>query len=415
MKIVLEIDKEHLIAFEKLVGKLVARIIVVTCILFLFIFAMELTRKGVTSSIGDYVYQWADTFLISPGKAFLFAYLSGIITLSGTTAAALGISLSAADIVPPDSVFHLIMGSRMAPNVILFFVGFLALLKGRTLYRSIGLGFIEYCVTVTVIAMSYVISMLPFIQNLARTLADRFSNMETHKGIIEAYIDPGVALFNNMIGGSLTFMLGIGLLVLSIRLFDKFFSFVDFEEKDDRVVRKASEEYVWSFIKKPLSFAVYRLKRMGQKIKSLVRPNFKQRFRKHLQEWLSNPFNAFLLGLIITTLTMSNAVSITLILPFYIYKTIDIRAAVPYILGATISTYLDTFFLAIISGTNSNIYSVMLALISAIITTILFALLFRFYLYLISTLTHQVFKYKWLVATFIILIVAVPGILLYAP
>lgn len=409
----LKFDKKHLLSYERLTGNAVKRILFVCAILILFLFSMEMTRSSVTSSLGGYVGTWADTLLMSPGKAFFAAYLSGMAMLSGGTVAALGVSLTAAYIIPETSIFHILMGSRVAPNVILFFVGFLALFKGRPLYRAIGLGFIEYMVTLSVILLSYFFSIFEPIRSLSDTISEKIATIHGHEGIMDAYIDPLIGLIRNAIGDSFTFILGLVILILSIRLFDSFFKFIDFEEKDDKAVRLSTREYVRAFLHNPFKAAWHRMIRIKEKIMNLVHPDFQERFKKNIKKWITQPFISFLLGLVITALTMSNAVSVTLILPFYMYKTIDIRAVVPYILGATVSTYLDTLFLAIISGSHASIFNVVLALVSATCSVIFIGAFFRFYLYAISELTHIVFKYKALLVLFFFLILAIPIAILY--
>jgi sodium-dependent phosphate cotransporter len=92
--------------------------------------------------------------------------------------------------------------------------------------------------------------------------------------------------------------------------------------------------------------------------------------RSRITEALSSRWVAFLLGLVVTSLTLSVAFSLGLLVPLYNRERIDDQLLVPYILGANIGTLADTFVVALLIERIGAV-SVMLSFVGALMLTTL--------------------------------------------
>jgi sodium-dependent phosphate cotransporter len=97
--------------------------------------------------------------------------------------------------------------------------------------------------------------------------------------------------------------------------------------------------------------------------------------RSRITEALSSRWVAFFLGLVVTSLTLSVAFSLGLLVPLYNRERIDDELLVPYILGANIGTLADTFLVALLIERVGAV-SVMLSFIGALLLITLVLLAF---------------------------------------
>jgi hypothetical protein len=63
-----------------------------------------------------------------------------------------------------------------------------------------------------------------------------------------------------------------------------------------------------------------------------------------------NPLALFLVGAAVTSLTLSVSVSIALLVPLVIKEMVQPRQTLPYIMGANITTFIDTLLAAFVAG-----------------------------------------------------------------
>jgi len=80
-------------------------------------------------------------------------------------------------------------------------------------------------------------------------------------------------------------------------------------------------------------------------------------------EWLRRPWPMFALGCIVATLTLSVSVALTLLVPLASRGYVKRREAIPYIMGANITTLADTLVAAMVLG---NAVAVQIVLAQAI-------------------------------------------------
>ena len=110
--------------------------------------------------------------------------------------------------------------------------------------------------------------------------------------------------------------------------------------------------------------------------------------------WLKRPWPMFFLGMLAALLTLSVSVALTILVPLASKGYIDRREALPYIMGANITTLADTLVAAMILGNPIGVQVVLAEAIGVtIVTLLLLGLLYRPLSRLVMTLD------EWIVAT----------------
>ncbi|HKL43785.1 MAG TPA: hypothetical protein VJ892_00735, partial [Candidatus Absconditabacterales bacterium] len=123
---------------------------------------------------------------------------------------------------------------------------------------------------------------------------------------------------------------------------------------------------------------------------------------------IENRRNAFLSGLIITALTMSLSISVTLLLPLYVRKIITRRHLIPYILGANITTLLDTLLLGVLTNSVLGTKVILAFMAATIVSVTIYMIIFKFYKKAISYFTDKILDNKYVFVIFLIIIMFIP-------
>jgi len=95
-------------------------------------------------------------------------------------------------------------------------------------------------------------------------------------------------------------------------------------------------------------------------------------------DWLRRPWPMFALGCIVATLTLSVSVALTLLVPLASRGFVKRREAIPYIMGANITTLADTLVAAMVLGNAVAVQIVLAQAIAvAIVSLLLLAIAYR--------------------------------------
>lgn len=305
--------------------------------LFLFILAITLMKDG-AKVLGPLV---KDSFNITnPANSLGFGWLFAYGVMSGSPVAAVSLAFFDAGILDALSSFTMITGSRFGANFLVLFIGFIYILRGRNRVTSLGMGLLSFCVTVTTYTAALFIGLFTLQQNL-------FANLpQPQGGILQGITDLLFDPISSWIGQTLTsllpgswgqwllFAIGLGLIMLSFSLFDK--CLPEMSLKESQVGR--------------VSRLVYR------------------------------PWVMFVLGCLVTMVSMSVSVSLSLLVPLSARGFVRRENVIPYIMGANITTFIDTLLAAVLLD-NPLSYTIVLAhMVSVtIVSTVILALFYSSY------------------------------------
>jgi sodium-dependent phosphate cotransporter len=265
--------------------------------LFLFLLAITLMKEGarglaplVRNSLA------VSNVANSLGFGWLFAYT----IMSGSPVAAASLTFFDAGVVDKLGAFAMISGSRLGANFIVLLIGFLYVLRGRDRSTSLSMGLLSLTVTATTYLPGLVLGAL-----ILRT--GLLDEVQLHSGavltsFVDTLIDPVAGLMNGLLPDWGVFLVGLGVILASFSLFDRCLPQMAIKES----------QLGW------MSRLVYR------------------------------PAVMFALGALVTLVSMSVSLSLSILVPLSNRGFVRRENVIPYIMGANITTFVDTLLAAVL-------------------------------------------------------------------
>ena len=331
--------------------------------LFLFILALTLMKDGARGLAPVVEERFSlDNAANTMGFGWLFAY----VVMSGSPVAASALTFLDAGIISTVQTFTMIIGSRMGASFIILFIGFIYVLRGRNRTTSLSMGLLSFTVTGTLQAGALIIGTLLLSSGLLNRfdLGDGMALM----AITDLLFDPISQFLQSVLPTWALFVVGLGIILVTFNLFDK--CLPEMTIKESQVGR--------------MSRLVYQ------------------------------PMIMFLLGSAVTLVSMSVSVSLSILVPLSHRGFVRRENVIPYIMGANITTFIDTLLAALLLN-NPDAVAVVLAQMLGVALTSLIILLVAFKAYERSCLRFV----SWVtdknlnLALFILTIFIVPIILVF--
>lgn len=129
---------------------------------------------------------------------------------------------------------------------------------------------------------------------------------------------------------------------------------------------------------------------------------------------LHHPLSMFALGLCITAVTLSVSLSLTLLVPLAIKGYVRRDRVIPYVLGANISTWLDTLVAALLVARAGAAEVVLTALVAGSLAALVLLVTYPWYARLVRGLTELAMRGPGSLLAFVVLVIGVPALLLFA-
>jgi hypothetical protein len=292
--------------------------------LFLFVLAIQMMKMG-AKAIAPAL---RDSPLFSNAFSTLGAgWLGAYVVLSGSPVAAVALAFFDGRVTTELQTFTMLSGSRLGASFVVLLVGFLYALRnrGRNRSESIGMGVLAMSLT----AIVYLPGMVLGYGILKAGILDgvRWHASSEVQSIVDVIWGPALDLANRLPGWTML-PVGLGIVLVSFRLLDRVLPDLDGE-------RHGAER----------------------------------------AEWLKRPWPMFLLGCLVATVTLSVSVALTLLVPLASRGYINRREAIPYIMGANITTLADTLVAAMVLV---NAVAVQIVLAQAIAVAVVSLILLAF-------------------------------------
>src|SRR3990172_11078964 len=331
--------------------------------LFLFVLALQLLKSGAGGLKPVLKAVSADGVANLLGFGWLGAYRA----MSGSPVAATFLSLFASDTISDVEAFAMINGSRLGASFIVLFVGFILYLTHK---RSADGLFIGAVALIT--AFTLWLPVLPI--GILALKSGWFDSVQvgTPGGLtsfIDFVYDPIVDRTADNVPNLLVFALGTGILLAAFTVFDR--ALPNLEQP---------------------SLHVERIKR-----------------------WLHHPLAMFALGLAITAMTLSVSISLTLLIPLSLKGYIRRDGIMPYVMGANISTWVDTLVAALLLD-SPRAFTIVFTQMAVGASVSLLVLLFFYkpYSRAVLALAHNVTQSRRGFAAFLGVILLVPLVLFFS-
>ncbi|MFQ5880113.1 MAG: hypothetical protein ACE5IZ_08080 [Dehalococcoidia bacterium] len=329
----------------------------------IFALALKVLQEGATAL--EPVLRWA---AVENGiDALGFGWLASYLVLSGSPVAAVSLTLFSSQTITDLQAFAMINGSRLGASLIVLAVGFLYYLRGHRHPDGLYIGVIALLVTATIYLPAMGIGGLA----LASGWLDgvRFDAAPGLHSAMGAVYGTATDAASHHLSRPALFLLGGSLLWGSFHLFDRALPHAN---NGDRTLARA-------------------LNRVHQR------------------------YAMFALGLLVTALTLSVSVSLAVLIPLSLKGYIRRQHVIPYIMGANISTFVDTLFASLLLGTPRAFTIVLAAVLSvSLVSLLVIGFAYDPYRRLVMALARRITHSRRTLATFLLASFVVPVVLLAA-
>lgn len=326
----------------------------------LFVLAIELLKSGAGSLEGIVRgLLRVDGPTDALGLGWLLAYLA----LSGSPIAATAVSLFSSGLLTPVETFFMIGGSRLGASMVVLLIGFAYQLRGSSRRTSLMAGVLSLIVTLTVYAPALALGFVLFQSGMLDTV--HLTTPPEIVGLLDATVGRVAEVVVGVMGGVPTFLAGLLAVIAALSLFDRALPSIE-----------------------PRAAGV------GEMATRIYRPGV-----------------MFLLGMGLTTLTLSVSVSLSLLVPLSVRGYIRRENLIPYIMGANVTTFVDTLFAAIIAGAGMTIVLAEMASVT-LVSVMIIGLFYTSYEAWVLGLTNAAIASTRSLGAFLLLFVLVPFLLM---
>jgi hypothetical protein len=333
--------------------------------LLVFILALQLMKAGAL----DLAPVLKETALLqTPVQALGLGWLGAYFVLSGSPVAAAALGLFTGGAISAHQTFMMINGSRMGASFIVLFVGFLYMVRGHESKRSLSMGLLAMLTTWTTYVPVMLLGTYFLTQGTFNDL--RLTASAELASFLDAIFDPIVTWITSWAPGLLVFVVGVLVILLAFNLIDR---------------------------------ALPELKLAGSEF-------------GEAPSLLFRPIVMFLIGGAVTAVSMSVSVSIGLLVPLSARGYIRRENVIPYIMGANITTFIDTLVASLFMNNPASFTIVLVEMLSVtIVSLLIMAFIYRPYERHVLNIANRITATRRGFSLFMLLMVGVPLLLLLVP
>jgi sodium-dependent phosphate cotransporter len=328
----------------------------------LFVLAIQLMKEG-AKTIAPLVRGWFD--VDNGANSLGFGWLSAYLILSGSPVAAIALTFFDAGFMGQFETFCMITGSRLGASFIVLFIGLLYTLRGHERFTTLSMGLLTFIITFSLHLPSLGIGYLLLTGELANPIHLHIGTSAA--SVVEMVYSPIVHFLLQRAPGWLTFLIGVGVIMLSFSLFDRALPQLKLESTDFAQIPRI----------------IYR------------------------------PIVMFLMGAVVTAVSMSVSISLSILVPLSARGYIRSENAIAYIMGANVTTFVDTLLVALLLG-NPMAATIVLVQIGAVtvIALVTLLILYRPHERAMLSLTSRIAKSNRNMIIFAVTILIVPLVLM---
>jgi solute carrier family 34 (sodium-dependent phosphate cotransporter) len=329
----------------------------------IFIIALELLKTGAAAYGRNLI---GALNITTPVNTLGFGWLLAYIFLSGSPVAAVAVSFFAAGTIDALQTFTMITGSRLGASFIVLFVGFLYYLRGHKRSDSVAIGVLALLTTAAIYLPALALGVWLINRDLLGLLS--ISAEAPLRTFLDPLLEPLIGVATQFLPGWALIPGGALALLLAFQLIDRALPNLDSEQSN--------------------------LRRIGRVI--------------------ANPLAMFLLGAGITSVTLSVSISLAILVPLAARGLVRRANSIPYIMGANITTFIDTLVAALLVGGPAAFTIVLIEMLS--VTVLSLAVLAFAYTPFERTLLHTqewVTRSNRTLAIFLGIILLIPALLVW--
>ncbi len=329
--------------------------------LWLFIIALQLIKTG-AGGLRPVIEHLAANGI--PGHLG-FGWLGAYVVMSGSPVAAIALSLFAGGVTSDLETFAMINGSRLGASLIVLVIGFIAYVGGRRNPDGLYIGVVALLTAFTLWAPVVPIGLV--ILHNGWLDGVHVDSPGTLTAAVAYISDPVVNPLRDALPRLLVFGSGVVALVGAFTLFDR---------------------------------ALPNLERPSPRIEAFSRA-------------VQQRYAMFAFGALVTLVTMSVSLSVTILVPLALKGYIRRDRVIPYVMGANITTWIDTLLAALLLNSPHAFTIVFTEMIAgACISLIVLVFLYEPYTRAILWAAHRASSSRRSLAVFLACLFAMPVALL---
>jgi len=322
------------------IAPIAVRLAYLLAALALFVLSLESLRLGARPLV-PFIREKIS--IDNPVNALGFGWLFAMAVLSGSPVAATAMTFLDAGVLNGQEAQAMIVGSRLGASFVVLFLGLVYVIRGHRSESSLAAGVLSLLVTQTTYLPAAVVAS--FALSWGWTEGWAVGVLGSASSVLDRLLGPVTGLLNARVPSWGLFPLGLILLLLSFSVLDR--SLPD-------------------------------LRRPGSRFGDL----------SHL---LFRPAVTFALGAGITLISLSVTVSLSLLVPLSARGYIRQENAIPYIMGANVTTLVDTLFAAALLGSPLGISVVLTLMVGVcLVSLVILLVVFRPYVRLLVGLTNWI-------------------------
>lgn len=330
----------------------------------LFLLALMFVKEG-ARPLGTVIRSTVspDNPLSALGLGWIFA----IVVLSGSPVAAVSLAFFDAGILNTTEAFSMIAGSRLGAAYIVLFIGFVYSVRNPGRDSGGNAGLLSLLVTQTIyipaLGLGYLLLSSQWLRSIHMQVSDGAQSP------VDRLLSPVIDAVTAVLPLWALFPIGLVIMLASFWLFDQALPEVKLE-----------------------STGLARINRL-----------------------LFRPIVSFLLGAALTAVTMSVSVSLGLLVPLSSRGYMRQENAIPYIMGANITTFIDTLIAGALLANPIAATIVLIQMLSVGAVSLLILVIgFNYYERLIAWLMEVISVSRWRLASYLIGTVTIPILLMVA-
>ena len=298
--------------------------ILATSSILLFIFGLQLLGES-TQAVADLLQGTVKALVTGDLSALGAGWFLAYIVLNGATSAAIGIAFLESGLINALNSFMFISGSRLGAAFIVIFIGLLEYFQGNNsdIRDSCSIGLLQFLTTYIVYIPAVILGYLG-LKNLDLSFLEVNAPAALNYGL-DVIFGPFTSVLSNNLPPSMLFLTSIGVLLGSLRIFDRSF-------------------------------------------KGLSEDKFRS---KYLRFQMSNKWVSFAAGSAITLVSTSVALSVGIIVPLYNRGYFKRKEIIPYLMGANLTTMISSIMAAAVIESAIAMKMSLILSISVLITTVI--------------------------------------------
>lgn len=329
--------------------------------LYLFLLALSLIKCGAK----DLILFFRPEGITSASSALGTGWLLACVALSGSPIAGIALGLLESGELNALGTFAMVTGSRLGASFVVLLVGFIYDLRAQERRGGVYVGALALITTATIYVPAFAVGYGILKAGLLEGM--RFGPAtDLHSLLDYLQIQHCVDYSGRFLKPWVQSLAGMGLMIGAFKLFDGFLPVVD--PTGGKLAKFAT--------------TIYR------------------------------PWITFVFGMMVTCITLSVSVSLTVLVPLTARGIVRRENMIPYIMGANITTFVDTLFLSLFLKNTSG-FTVVLCemLVVTLISVPILFLFYRPYERLVDTLARKVTQSRWRLTFFVLGIFLIPLLL----